>query len=140
MGEIDMGEFSSVDAARAAIKRNHPRVADYAPPWWGDKETASGNMSNRGFVIGFRDERTSAQWRLDYDEIKKLHINWTQELSGRDTLKECYRIASIRPQETLWDYLVGWTRPRSDDIPTEIKARLDKDGGAKRWNGRYWAA
>jgi hypothetical protein len=140
MPEIDMGEFSSIDAAREAIMKRHPKTAQYADPWWGDKQSESGNLSTRGYVIGFKDVRTSAQWRLDYDEIKKLHINWTQEVRGSETLKECYRISSIRPRDELFDYYVGWTRPRSDDIPAEIKDRLDKVGGTKTWNGRYWSA
>ena len=140
MAEIDMGEFSSIDAARAEISKNHPRVLDYSTPWWGDKESESGNLSNRGYVIGFKDIASRAQWRLDYDEKKKLHINWTQEVSGQETLKQCYQISSIRPRDTLTDYYVGWTRPRADDIPLEIKGRIDKVGGNKSWNGRYWSA
>lgn len=140
MPEKDMGKFSSIDTAREEIKKNHPRTADYGTAWWGDKETESGNLSNRGYVIGFKDLATHAQWRLDYDENKKLHINWTQEVQGRETLKECYCISSIRPRDTLLDYYVGWTRPRSDEIPEDIKARLDNVGGAKKWNGRYWSA
>ena len=140
MPEIEMGEFSSVEAARAEIKKNHPGIENYTTPWWGDKETESGNLSNRGYVIGFRNKAVSARWRLDYDEKKKLHINWIQEVSGQETSKECYRISSIRPIDTLWDYYVGWTKPRSDDIPEEIKVRLDKVGGTKKWNGRYWSA
>lgn len=93
MPEVDMGEFSSVEAALAAIKSNHPRIADYRAPWWGDKDTVSGNMINRGYVIGFRDDASHAQWRLDYDETKKLHINWTHDVTGQETSKECYRIS-----------------------------------------------
>ncbi len=140
MPEVDMGEFGSFDLAMAAIKKNHHKVGTYDTPWWGDKETESGNMSNRGYVIGFKCSASSAQWRLDYDQNKRLHINWTQEVQGEETLKECYRIASIRPQDTLWDYYVGWTRARADQIPGDIKARLDKVGGSKTWNGRYWGA
>jgi hypothetical protein len=97
-------------------------------------------MSNRGYVIGFRDPTSHAQWRLDYDETKKLHINWTQEVAGSETSKECYRVSSIRPRDTLWDYYVSWTRQRFEDIPADIKARLDKVGGAKKWTGRSWGA
>lgn len=140
MAEIDMGEFSSIEKALEEISKNHPRIAAYATPWWGDKATESGNMNNRGFVIGFKDAGSNAQWRLDYDHMKRLHINWTQELPREDTLKECYRISSIRPQDTLWDYYIGWTRPRADSIPGDIKARLDGAGGAKKWSGSYWSA
>jgi hypothetical protein len=139
MPEVDMGEFSSVESALAAIKTNHSRIADYRTAWWGDKETDSGNLSNRGYVIGFKDDASHAQWRLDYDENKKLHINWTHDVTGQETSKECYRIASIRPVGTLWDYYVGWTRPRVDDVPGDIKGRLDKVGGEKTWNGRAWS-
>ena len=139
MPEIDKGEFSSVDAARAEIDKNHPRIASYDTPWWGDKDTESGNLSNRGYVIGFKDLGKSAQWRLDYDEKKKLHINWTQELPKSATDKECYRISSIRPESTLWDYYVGWTKSRLDEIPKDVKDRLDQ-GGTKKWNGRAWVA
>ena len=140
MPEIDKGTFASFESAMSAIEQNHPKATNYATAWWGDKETESGNLSNRGYVIGFRDVASSAQWRLDYDEKKRLHINWTQEVKGAETLKECYQISSIRPQDTLWDFYVSWTRPRVDDIPAEIKARLDKVGGTKSWSGRYWGA
>ncbi len=140
MAEKDMGEFGSIDLALAAIKDKHKDVASYDVPWWGDKATESGNMNNRGYVIGFKNPLKSAQWRLDYDQIKKLHINWTQENQGEETTKECYRISSIRPEGTLWDYYVGWTRPRADNIPSDIKLRLDMNGGTKTWNGRYWGS
>ena len=140
MAEKDMGLFSSVENAREAIKSKHPGPPEYGEPWWGDKETDSGNMSNRGYVIGFKDTKTHAQWRLDFDQNKKLHINWTQEVPSSETLKECYRVSSIRPQDTLWDYYVGWTKNRFDSIPSEIKDRLDKVGGTKKWSGRYWSA
>jgi hypothetical protein len=139
MGEIDMGEFSSFDKAMEKILANHPKVPLYKEPWWGDKETESGNLSNRGYVIGFKNAESSAQYRLDYDLAKKLHINWTQEVPG-STLKECYRISSIRPQDTMWDYYLGWTKSRADNIPADIKARLDKIGGVKKWNGRGWGS
>jgi len=137
VSEKDMGSFSSFDTAMAAIKANHGNVASYEEAWWGDKQTESGLMSNRGFVIGFKDPGSRAQWRLDYDEQKRLHINWTHELTG-GTVKECYRIDSIRPQSTLWDYYVAWTARRVDAIPQDVKARLDKVGGEKHWKGRYW--
>ena len=137
MAEIDMGESSSFETAMEAIKKNHHRVQSYNVAWWGDKESESGNMSNRGYVIGFKDPGSSAQWRLDFDPGKKLHINWTQELVG-GTTKECYRISSIRPADTMWDYYVSWTKSRADEIPADVKARLDKIGGTKTWNGRSW--
>jgi hypothetical protein len=143
MAEQDMGEFTSLETARDRIKENHSRILSYDTPWWGDKETDSGNMSNRGYVIGFKDGGSRSQWRLDYDPQKKLHVNWTHDLA-EGTVKECYRISSnrissIRPQDTMWDYYVAWTKTRADDIPAEIKARLDKVGGTKEWKGRYWA-
>ena len=139
MAEQEMGVFSSLQAAMDRIKKEHSHILSYDTPWWGDKETESGNMSNRGYVIGFKDAGTKSQWRLDYDPQKKLHVNWTQELA-ESTVKECYRIFSTRPQDTMWDYYVAWTKTRADDIPAEIKARLDKVGGTKKWNGRYWSA
>jgi hypothetical protein len=137
MPEIIIKEvFSSVESAIEKIKSNHKGL-NYETPWWGDKETDSGLLSNRGYVIGFCDKNNNTQWRLDYDESKKLHINWTQKLPGT-TNKECYQIRSIRPQDTLWDYYVSWTSPRIDEIPKDIKERLDKIGGIKKWNGRSW--
>jgi hypothetical protein len=140
MPEVDMGEYSSFQTAMAKIKTNHTNVASYDAPWWGDKETESGNLSNRGYVIGFKNRAMNAQWRLDYDQNKKLHINWTQEIHGQETLKECYRIFSIRATDTLWEYYVSWTSSRFDDVPADIKARLDKVGGVKNWNGRAWGS
>jgi hypothetical protein len=140
MAEKDMGEFSSFQTAVTAILTNHNKIMSYDTPWWGDKETDSGNMSNRGYVIGFKDVGSSTQWRLDYDPIKKLHINWTQNIVGAEANKECYQIASIRPQDTMWDYYVSWTKSRFDAIPGDIKARLDKVGGVKAWNGRFWGS
>jgi hypothetical protein len=34
--------------------------------------------------------------------------------------------------------LVSWTKSRADQIPGDVKARLDKIGGTKTWNGRAW--
>jgi len=139
MSEIDMGEFTSFETALAEIKKNHSNTPNYSEPWWGDKESGSGNLKNRGFVIGFRDTKTNTQWRLDYDKLKRLHINWTKDgKMGQETIKECYRISSTRPQDTLFDHYISWTRSRADDIPEDIKGRLDKVGGVKKWNGRYW--
>jgi len=90
-------------------------------------------------VIGFKNVESSAQYRFDYDPAKKLHVNWTQEVKDA-TLKECYRIFSIRPQDTMWDYYIAWTRSRAEKIPDDIKARLDKVGGVKKWNGRGWGS
>ena len=142
MPEIVVNENNPItlEAARDLIKTRHPDIASYDTPWWGNKQTESGNLNNRGYVIGFRNTAKQAQWRLDYDEKKGLHINWTQEVKGSETTKECYLLSSTRPQDTLYDYYVGWTRPRSDEIPAEIKAALDKVGGTKTWNGRYWGA
>jgi hypothetical protein len=137
MPEIDMGEFSSFEKTIAQIKSEHPKISDYITPWWGDKQTDSGNMLNRGYVIGFRDIGSHAQWRLDYDEVKKLHINWTQEVARAETVKQCYRISSIRPRDDLWDYYISWTRKiGQDNIPSDIKGRL---GENKKWGGRYWS-
>lgn len=139
MAEMDMGIFSSVEAAQEAIRQNHPKIKNYDSPWWGDKQTQSGNMSNRGYVIGFRDPSSKAQWRLDYDPIKKVHINWTQEVPGSETLKECYRITSyvFSKDENVWLYYAAWTKTRFNDIPPEIKSRLDA-GGITSWNGKVW--
>jgi hypothetical protein len=139
MGEIDMGEFSSFDKALKQIVANHSKVTLYKEPWWGDKETDSGNMSNRGFIIGSRIRNQAPNTGSTSISRKKLHINWTQEVPG-STLKECYRIFSIRPQDTMWDYYIGWTKSRHDQIPDDIKARLDKVGGVKKWNGRGWGS
>lgn len=88
MPEVDLGEFGTIDAARNAILKQHRKIASYDTPWWGDQDTESGNLCNRGRVIGFCDLKTHAQWRLDYDETKKLHINWTQTVHG-STLTAC---------------------------------------------------
>lgn len=136
MAEIDMGEFSTVEKAREAILRNHDKIKSYDIAWWGDKQTQSGNMSNRGYVIGFKNPASKAQWRLDFDPIKKVHINWTQERPGFETLKECYRIPSLVFQldEKVWQYYCAWTKTRFEEIPQQIKARLDA-GGITSWNG-----
>lgn len=133
MAEKDMGEFASIESALAEITARHKDIAQYADPWWGDKD--SENMKNRGFVIGFRNDSRGARWRLDYDPIKKLHVNWSQDVQGQEATKECYRVFSIRPMDTMFDYYVGWTRARIDDVPGDIKGRL----GNKKWHGRGWA-
>jgi hypothetical protein len=53
-------------------------------------------------------------------------------------MAESDRISSIRPADTMWDYYVSWTKSRADQIPGDVKARLDKIGGTKTWNGRAW--
>jgi hypothetical protein len=136
VSEIDKGVFSSFQAAMAKIKENHSKISEYETPWWGDRQTE--HIKNRGYVIGLKNATNSAQWRLDYDPMKKLHINWTHELKG-GTVKEYYQISSTRPQSDLWDYYVSWTKSRSDDIPPEIKGRLDEVNGVKKWYGRFWA-
>jgi hypothetical protein len=132
VAEVDKGEFASVEAARAAMEAEHDNIAGYPTPWWGDKDTE--NMKNRGFVIGFRNDVSGARWRLDFDPGKKLHINWSQDVQGQEATKHCYRVGSIRGHDTLFDYYTGWTRPRVDDVPGDIKGRL----GTKKWNGRCW--
>ena len=139
MAEKDMGIYSSVENALEAINKNHPKITKYETVWWGDKQTASGNMSNRGYVIGFKNVLMKSQWRLDYDPIKKVHINWTQEVPGSDTLKECYQITSyvFGVDEKVWQYYIAWTKTRFQEIPQNIKSRLDA-GGITSWNGHVW--
>jgi len=95
MAEIDMGEFSTVEKALEAIQKNHDKIKGYDVPWWGDKQTQSGNMSNRGYVIGFKNIAANAQWRLDYDPIKKVHINWTQERQGLIPFRHLFKTIFI---------------------------------------------
>jgi hypothetical protein len=133
MAEQDMGGFSSVESAITAMTSGHLNIA-YDAPWWGDKVTQG--IRNRGFVIGFRNDEMGARWRLDFDPVKQLHINWSQDVPGGEAVKECYRVVSLRPRDTLFDYYVGWTRRHFDSIPADVKERL---GSEKRWNGRYWS-
>ena len=60
VSEIGKGVFSSFQTAMAKIKKNHSKISEYETPWWGDKETTSGNLSNRGYVIGFRNADNKA--------------------------------------------------------------------------------
>lgn len=134
MAEKDMGSFASFESAKSALLDGHKEIASYDVPWWGDKETEG--IKNRGFVIGFKNEAKSARWRLDYDPVKGLHVNWSQDNRGGEATKECYRISSTRAQDTLNDYFVSWPRSHFEDIPADIKERL---GAGKKWQGRYWA-
>jgi hypothetical protein len=124
--------FSSVSAAKEQVESDHNGT--YDTPWWGDKD--SEHMKNRGYVIGWKDDTKRARWRLDYDPEKELHINWVQDVKGSAQAKECYRINAQNHEQTMFDYLIGWTKPRYDEIPADIKQRL---GEGKKWWGAYWA-
>jgi hypothetical protein len=124
--------FSSVEVAIDQMKKDHPGT--YAAPWWGDKFTD--NIKNRGYVIGWKDNTKNARWRLDYDNDKRLHINWVQDVTGSEQKKECYKINALNFEQTMFDYYAGWTKPRYDEIPQDIKTRL---GESKIWYGTYWA-
>lgn len=131
---IHQQTFSSVEAAAKTIKQEHPGV--YNEPWWGDKDTQ--NIKNRGYVIGWKDVASKSRWRLDYDPGKKLHINWVQDQQGGEQRKVCYRINTVKKEETMFDYFIDWTKNNYQKIPTDIKARLDRDS-VKKWYNHFWA-
>jgi hypothetical protein len=108
--------------------------------WWGSKDTP--NMSNLGMVIGLWNRAAGIRWRLDYDPVKKMHIN-QENLNADSKNKKIYHpifvghILSIYDEE-YWmrHYWKLWTNGNTDKLPPQVMAKL---GGKTRWMGRFWA-
>lgn len=95
MAETNCKTCTGVAFSKALICLKHDFAAptSYNIPWWG--QTRSEHIKNAGFVIGFKKSNGDA-WRLDYDNEKKLHINWISGADGKNRV--AHSLNSTKPQ------------------------------------------
>ena len=89
MAEIDCGIYHShigeaVVCARSRLgltpETEHPLVG-----------TKTNRLANSGQIIGFTDSTGLKRWRVDWDPIKKVHVN-EEDYSGATSRKVCHKV------------------------------------------------
>jgi hypothetical protein len=138
MAEITHEEiFTAVGTAIERAKEHHPGL--YHTPVWGTKNTA--HLKNLGFVIGYSDDAKSQSFRIDYDPLKLLHINWEQDTvdqrGSKVRLKECYRVRPhiLNPEDEMYTWWRSYTLHHCTELPADIEAKMGVNGV---WRGAFW--
>lgn len=86
---LDQG---TLEAAVQHIKNEH-QGHKFNVPWWGQSNSA--HIKNAGYVIGFKsDQNDKITWRLDYDPVKGLHINYSDSTAA-ETRKVWHKITAL---------------------------------------------
>jgi hypothetical protein len=108
---------TSVEDAIAHVVEQEGAFND---PMWGDKYTT--NLRNIGMVIGRQQADPRISWRLDYDPVKGLHLNF-EDKTVQEKRAIYHKIAAPflkTPEELMVEYWLAWTKKNCDKIPHDL--------------------
>lgn len=143
MGEQTYEQIFTAIGTAIRLITTERHKGDYTEPLWGRKNSL--NLKNRGMVIGYKDVRKSQWYRVDFDHVKGLHINWEQDAAdctgSKTRLKWCYRIQPhiISPEDEMYTWWRSATLHHTNDLPDDIKALMNHKTGRYIWRGAYWS-
>jgi hypothetical protein len=112
--------YSAISCARSRLgltrETEHPLVG-----------TKTNRMANLGQIIGFTDSTGLKRWRVDWDPVKKVHVN-EEDHSERPSRKVCHQVM-LSSEEWVIRWWRKFTVADLGSYPNQPVARNRADEG-----------